>query len=277
MPIYDLKRDFKAEVLDRSRKAPVLVDFWAEWCGPCKILGPVLEKLAREANGAWDLVKVDTEAFSDVAGVFRIQAIPTVMLFDGGEPVAAFQGALAEPQVRQWLTEHLPAVPASDMDAVRAAIAAGRTDEARRLLLKMLAAEPENGRVRLLLARLRFPAEIAAVRELLEPVAEGDEAYEEAQHILFLCGRIAWAGGDPAAPAHPDGSPESLDRYRVALLAAAGGDFPTALDGLLELVSNDRKLDEDGPRRAMVALFDLLGEDDPRVPEYRRKLTWLLY
>jgi putative thioredoxin len=100
--------DFQKEVIDASKQQPVLVDFWAEWCGPCKMLGPILEKLEKEANDAWKLVKINTDLHPDLSRQYQIQGIPAVKLFVDGQVTAEFAGALPEPHVRAWLNEHLP-------------------------------------------------------------------------------------------------------------------------------------------------------------------------
>ncbi len=291
MAVYELQRDFQTEVLDRSRKRPVLVDFWAAWCGPCKILGPVLEKLAKEPGSRFDLVKVDTDAHQDVASIFEIRSIPTVILFDQGQPVNGFMGALPEAQVRQWLDQTLPpgagtapeeeeAGEEAEGDPIAAAArasAAGLDDEARRILIKALAADPEDGRVRVALARLRFPAETEAVRELVEPVPEEDEARDAAVGMRRLADLADWGRGQAPPSFHPQGSPGPLERYRQGGLALAEGRYRDALDAFLEVTATDRTLDGDGGRKAAVAVFDLLGEDDPLTREYRRKLALILF
>ncbi len=277
MAVLDLKADFAKEVLDRSRTVPVVVDFWAAWCGPCRILGPTLEKLADEAAGAWDLVKVDTEAHPDVAGAFGITGIPTVILFEGGEPVDAFSGALPEDQVRSWLTEHLPGMEPGVVESARAALAEGRRDEAARLLESALAADPADGDARLLFARLRFPADPARVREILDPVADGDPVYPEAENLRVLARLVGWTRGLPGFEGPGGGSPEVATRYREGAEAVAVGDFARALDAFLDVVRSDRGLDEDGARRASLAVFDLLGPEHPITQEYRRKLSSALF
>nr|HPQ59697.1 thioredoxin [Flavobacteriales bacterium] len=102
--------DFERQVIARSAHVPVLVDLWAAWCGPCRFLGPIVEKLAREADGRWELVKVDTEANPDIAARYEVRGIPNLKLFVNGEVVAELAGALPEPQLRQWIEEHLPTV-----------------------------------------------------------------------------------------------------------------------------------------------------------------------
>jgi putative thioredoxin len=277
MAVLDLKADFATEVLDRSRTLPVVVDFWAAWCGPCRILGPILEKLAGEAAGGWDLVKVDTEAHPDVAGAFGITGIPTVILFRDGEPAAAFSGALPEDQVRSWLAEHLPGKEPDAVESARAALAAGRRDEAARLLESALAADPADGEARVLLARLRFPADPARVREILDPVGEGDPIYPEARNLGVLARLVGWARGLPGFEGPTGGRPEVATRYREGAEAVAVGDFGRALDAFLDVVRSDRSLDEDGARRASLAVFDLLGPEHPITQEYRRKLSSALF
>jgi putative thioredoxin len=279
MAVLDLKADFEKEVLDRSRTAPVVVDFWAAWCGPCKILGPILEKLAGEAAGRWDLVKVDTEAHPEIAGAFGITGIPTVILFHDGQPTAAFSGALPENRVRAWLDEHLPAGGGKEdpLDSARKALAAGRREEAVRLLEQASAADPTAGEPRVLLARLRFPADPAKVREILASIPDGDPFHGEAQNLVGLARLVGWARGRPGFEGPAAGKPEALARYREGAEAVAVGDYARALDAFLDVVGSDRTLDDDGARRASLAIFDLLGPEHPITQDYRRKLSSALF
>ena len=186
MTTYELKRDFGAEVLDASMDAPVVVDFWAEWCGPCKVLGPILEKMAAKADGAWTLVKVDTESWPDLAQIFRISSIPTVMLFDQGRPVSQFQGALPEEQIQKWLNEFLPAPEAGSLELAQAAFDDYRYDEARQLLVRALATDPENQAAKLLMARTLFLFDPDAAVEFAGKIMEDDEVHPLAGQLERL-------------------------------------------------------------------------------------------
>ena len=242
---HELQQDFRTEVLEASRTVPVVVDFWAAWCGPCRILGPVLEKLAAEANGAWKLVKVDTEAWPELAQAFQIRSIPAVYLIHDERAVARFEGALPEQEVRRWLQQHLPGggeePPADGADAVRAL---GRTDlEAAAEKAAELPAEDAGD----------LPASLALLRDLAR-----------------------WGRGD-AERTFPKADPENVDLYRKGAAALAQGDHAGAAEAWLALVAADRKLDEDGGRKALLALFDLLGPGDELTQTSRRRLSTLLF
>ena len=145
--------DFDHDVIEASRERPVLVDFWAAWCGPCRVLGPVLDRLAEEAGDRWSLVKVDTEANPALAQRMGIRGIPAVKLFVDGAAVAEFTGALPEAAVRRWLDEHLPSPQKKRLARAEALLTEGETDEARALLEEAHADDPNDADVRLLLAR----------------------------------------------------------------------------------------------------------------------------
>ena len=147
-------RDFEAEVLDASREKPVLVDFWAPWCGPCRVLGPTLEKLADEHSDAWSLVKVNTDVHQELAQRYRIRGIPAVKLFVDGEVVDEFTGALPGYAIEQWLEKALPSENKARIERAEDAISAGNEAEAESLLREVLKAEPGNPKARVLLAKL---------------------------------------------------------------------------------------------------------------------------
>jgi putative thioredoxin len=272
MDDFELRGDFYTEVLMASHRQPVVVDFWAAWCGPCRVLGPVLEKLAAEAQGAWRLVKVDTEAHPQVAGQLEIRAIPTVMLFRDGQAVSEFQGALPEDQVRAWLAEGIPGESAQLLDDAKAAFAAGDPDRARKLLDQALASDPGDPDAKLLLARLLFSTDVAAALAALEAIPEESPAHAVAEHLKGLAA-IAQRARDGSVT----GPDEDVALYAAGADAAGEGRYEDALTAWLELLGRNRKLDDDGARRAMVALFALLGDDHPLTQSYRRRLASMLY
>jgi putative thioredoxin len=254
---------FQRDVVERSRAAPVVVDFWAPWCGPCRQLGPVLEKLAAEAGGGWTLAKINTDDNQSLAAHFGISGIPAVKAFVDGKVVDEFVGARPEAQVRAWLARFVPdraallaakgefeaalAEDPAQPDALLAlaarAVAEGDADRARALAARIRPAD--RSRHAPALARLQFALEAP-------PLAEARAAFSADP-------------GDPAA------------RHSVGLALAASGAWPDALDAFLSLVRTDRSWGQDAGRKSMLAVFDALGPRHPLVDDYRRRLSMELY
>jgi putative thioredoxin len=260
--------DFRRDVIEASRRRPVVVDFWAPWCGPCLVLGPVLERLAAEAGGRWALAKVNTDEHPELMSAYGIRGIPAVKLFVDGAVAAEFVGALPEYAVRQWLEEHLPSAAKRHLAAARAALASGDRAAARAAFEAVLAEASEGPaaeEARLGLARLvvfEDPARgEALVGGLFAPEAEPVRGLA----ALLLREETAL----PEAPVR--------DRYAEALRALQAGDFDAALAGFIAVLQRDREYDDDGARRAAVALFQVLGEDDPVVRKHRPVFNMSLY
>lgn len=237
---------FQTEVIDRSFSAPVVVDFWAAWCGPCRALGPVLEKLASEADGAWTLAKVDVDANQQLSGALGIQGIPAVKAIKDGKIVAEFTGALPEPQVRDWLGKLGP-TPAELLVAEGAeAEAEGDLELAADRYRAAVTTEPTNSQARSALSRVE-----------LHLRAGGDEG--------DLRSRVARSSGDVDAAT------------ALADLLATRDDFDGATKVLIEAVRATAGDERDRARTHLLKLLDALPADDPRALAARRSLSLVLY
>ncbi|HYE95805.1 MAG TPA: tetratricopeptide repeat protein [Rubricoccaceae bacterium] len=264
-------KDFQREVIEASRMRPVLVDFWAPWCGPCRMLSPVLERLAdEEVAGAnrWALATVNTDEHPDLAAAFGVRGIPAVKLIADGRVAAEFTGALPEYAVRQWLAEALPSEAKGQLVQAEAALAEGDPASARALLTAVLDAEPEG------------PAAEAARAHLARLLVFEDPDRAEAL-AKNLVGPEADAVRALAAALRLD--PRALsdapvrEAYAEGLRALHVRDFDTALARFIAVVQRDRAYDDDGARRLAVALFTVLGENDPIVKKHRPAFNMSLY
>jgi len=264
--------DFQRDVIERSHSVPVLVDFWAEWCGPCKILGPTLEKLARAAEGRWLLAKIDTEKHRNISTQYNIRNIPNVKLFIDGQVSDEFVGALPEPAVVDWLSKAVPSKHREQVDSARRLLGDHRPSDARELLEVVVAAEPTNEVATVLLAQTFLDSEPTRAVEMLEGIGRGSDRHEEAEAIrtlASLCGRL-----DPGGPL-PEGLVKGL--YERAIEKARLRDYGAALDAFIEVVLKDRGYDDDGARKACIAIFKLLGEDDSITRQHRPAFGNALY
>jgi putative thioredoxin len=238
---------FAEQVLDRSTEVPVVVDFWAEWCGPCHALGPILEKLATKANGSWVLAKVDVDANPSLAAAARVQGIPAVRAFKDGRQVAEFTGALPESHVRAWLEKLGPSPAELAVERGVAAEQRGEPQEAQRAYEEALQEEPGNDDARRGLSRVKL--------------AQRTEGLDEAE----LRSRLE---------AHEDGLDAVLE---LSDLEAVRGDIEAAARILIDVI---RRADEQQAERARIHLLELLETlppDDPRALRARRSLSMALY
>jgi putative thioredoxin len=267
---YDVS-NFEKEVIERSNSIPVLVDFWADWCGPCKILGPVLERLAAQADSAWALAKVDTEQHTEIALKYKIQSIPNVKLFVNGIVVNEFVGALPEYQIKHWLESSIPSKHQKQIEQAEALLVAGNLDAARTLLEQVLSLEPRNIDARVLLARslvLADPARAAATIDGIDEPKHADML--TAIRVLI---RLLELARNPGSL--PDGAIRPT--YLSAIQHLASGDFDSAIVQFIDVIRENRSYDEDGSRKACIAIFKLLGEEHPVTQRHRRDFSSALY
>jgi putative thioredoxin len=264
------EQTFQADVLERSLQVPVVVDLWAEWCGPCKQLSPVLERLAGAGNGAWILAKVDVDANPRIAQAFGAQSIPMVVAVAGGQPVDAFTGALPEPQVKQWISALL--------DALRERMPAIAQAEAGAAANGAPAEEPEDPRFTAAeeaLERGDYAAAEAAYEQILAAEPANEQANAALAQVRFLARAEA---ADPSAVARADAAPDDVD----AQLAAADAEVATdraeaAFNRLVATVARTAGDERDRVREHLVGLFELFPADDPRVSSARRALARALF
>ena len=260
--------DFEKDVIERSHRIPVVADFWAEWCGPCRVLGPIIERLAGEANGRWALAKVDTEAHSGIAERYGITGIPNVKLFVKGKVADEFVGLIPEAQIRRWLEDAIPSPHAAVVAAARELLERGSFTEAAEALRRVLAAEPQNAEARLALAEALLRTDPGAVESTLRGVGDDLESDERAEALIALA-RVAAATERPGDLAESPSKEPFLEGGR----AIRAGDYSAALEALIESLRRDRRYAGGAAREAGRAVFVLLGIHHPVSERFHRAFS----
>jgi putative thioredoxin len=275
---------FEQDVITASTLAPVLVDFWAPWCGPCKSLGPMLEKLEAEAGGKWKLVKVNVDENQELAAHFQVRSIPHVVAFADGRPVDQFIGVLPEGQLREFIDRLLPqGADAARLDA-QAALAEGRRDDAYEALEAALAFDPgfdeaRMDRIEMLLEDHRIDEARNEVDLLSPKTTQGiDARFNAIKTRLDAVDAAADLPPTDALEAKVAAAPDDLEaRFDLASAFIARRKYAQALEHLLAIVQRDRSFRDDIGRKTMLSVFDLAAHQPELVAQWRRKLSASLF
>jgi putative thioredoxin len=258
---------FQSAVIDRSFQVPVLIDLWADWCQPCKQLSPILERLATDGAGEWVLAKIDTEANPRIAQALQVQSIPTVYAVIGGQLIPGFQGALPEPQVREFVGAVLKAAEQANLTGQGPADGAAAAPE--------IATDPRFDAAEDALARGDYDTATKTYQQILDAEPANTEA-ELALRQIGLLRRVDAL--DESAITRADAAPDDVPAQLAAAdYALSGGDVDAALNRLLATLRRTSGDDRDTVRDRLVEYFDLLGPDDPHVPPARRALANALF
>lgn len=263
--------NFATEVMEKSHQKPVLVDFFATWCGPCQMLKPMLEKLAQEYD--FVLAKVDIDQNPELASTYAVEGVPDVKIVVDGEVSNGFVGVLPEPQLRSLMAQlNLKSDLEAELEALYDQAAQGKVELATARLADLLQRYPDNRELALEAANFYLETDrLEEAEAALKPIQEHEKAYAAAVKSVRALIQFKRDSVEVA-----DGS--DLDRaFQAAARQALAEDYEVALQGFLDILSRDRGYRKDGARKAMLAIFSLLGDEDPLTRSYRKKLMLALY
>jgi putative thioredoxin len=265
--------DFEYEVLAYSQQVPVVVDFWAEWCGPCKMLGPTLERLANEAQGGFRLAKVDVDENQNLALRYGIHSIPAVKAFKEGKMTAEFVGVQPEPRLREFIRALAPSPADLALEKGASLLGLQQPKSAEQAFRQALQSQPESSNALLGLAKsLLLQGRNAEGLKILERFPPSRE-YNAAQTLLPLAKELERIERGEAFDDEHDLDPAFVNAMRLA----RRGNYEAAMDGLLDILREDKRYRGGLARQAMLALLDLLGEVNPISRQYRNELAMVLF
>lgn len=265
-------QNFATQVIERSHQIPVLVDFWAEWCAPCRMLSPILERLAEKYTDQWELAKVDTEQFGEIAQQYGVQGIPNVKLFVDGQVVDEFVGVMPEEMIAQWLHKALPSKYRGQMQKARQLIQEGKLSKAQKVLQQVIDAEPTNHQATFMLAQSYLYDNPQKALDLIATITPDSEYFDAAESVrtfgeLFILSE------------HPEKLPEdpAKEPYLAAIKHLRIAQFEEALQEFISIIRKNRYYHDDGSRKACIAIFTILGADHELTRTYRPEFSSALY
>lgn len=265
-------KDFQKEVIEESFNKPVLVDFWAEWCGPCKMLGPVLERLSGKYKDQWTLVKLNTDLQQDIASQYGIRGIPNVKLFSKGKVINEFTGALPEKSVEEWLRKSIPSKFSDMIERAKILLREGKEEDAKIVLEDVLKGDINNSDVKVLLAKILLFNSPHDAKRLIENADLNPDNLELADSIETITELFVNLRNKSKLV---DSSVKNL--YLEALTKLHQKDFDSALEKFIEVIRIDKSYDNEGSRKACIAIFKYLGEGNEITVKHRRDFGRALY
>jgi putative thioredoxin len=265
-------QDFQKDVIEESFKIPVLVDFWADWCGPCRILGPVLEKLAQKYSDKWKLIKINTEEFPEIAAKYGVISIPNVKLFHKGKVINEFVGALPEKMLEDWLRKSIPSKYSDMIEKAKLLLSNGKESDAKVILEEVHKGDITNSEAKILLSKILIFENPKEALRLIESSNTYDELVDLANSISFFAELFEKLQTPEKLPEH-----QVKSIYIEAIKQLIKKNFSQSLEKFIEVIREYKQYDDEGARKACIAIFKYLGEDNEITLNYRREFGRALY